>query len=434
MTARVLAPRRLPDAGWEILRKGVAVTLLAEKDDELVPRERILASIREAAVLVCLLTEAIDKGILEAGKRLRGVANMAVGFNNIDVAAATSLGLPVSNTPGVLTDTTADLAFALLLAVARNVVPADHHMREGRFKLWGPSLFLGADVSRGGAGGPRPSASSASDGSGRPSSAARGASTCGSSPSIPPLRSLVEKTEGVEYAEFETLLDESDFVTLHTDLNPSIPHLFNAAAFERMKPNAILVNTSRGPLVDEKALVEALREGKIAGARLDVYEEEPRMAPGLAELENVVVLPHVASASFDTRNKMATMCAENAGAHLVGVRAPNCVNPEVYEPEAYRKRAGHRAGRPSRGRLGIGGSRGPGPKPEGVGLPSSSRAQGLGSVEPTSARRAGYREGLGALLFACDSSPRRPTRQPGWSGAGPRPGTSARTGPPRPKG
>ena len=340
MTARILATRRLPDAGWEILKKRVSVTLLAEKDDELVPRERILAAIPEADVLVCLLTEAIDKEILEAGKRLRGVANMAVGFNNIDVPAATALGLPVSNTPGVLTDTTADLAFALLLAVARNVVPSDRYMREGRFKLWGPSLFLGADLSRGGDGRPK---TLGIVGFGRIGQAVFRRAQGFDMRVLafdPPLKALIDKTEGVEYADFATLLAESDFITLHTDLNPSTRHLFDDRAFDSMKPNAILVNTSRGPVVDEAALVEALKEKKIAGAGLDVYEDEPRMAPGLAELQNVIVLPHIASASRDTRNKMATMCAENAGAHLAGARAPNCVNPEVYETEAYRKRAG----------------------------------------------------------------------------------------------
>ncbi|HKB16171.1 MAG TPA: NAD(P)-dependent oxidoreductase, partial [Planctomycetota bacterium] len=251
MTARILATRRLPDAGWEILTKRVQVTLLAEKDDELVPRERILAAIPEADVLVSLLTESIDKEILEAGKRLRGVANMAVGFNNIDVVAATALGLPVSNTPGVLTDTTADLAFALLLAVARNVVPADRYMRDAKFRLWGPSLFLGADISRGGDGRPK---TLGIVGFGRIGQAVFRRAQGFDMRVLafdPPLKSLIEKTEGVEYADFATLLAESDFITLHTDLNPSTRHLFDERAFDSMKPNAILVNTSRGPVVDE---------------------------------------------------------------------------------------------------------------------------------------------------------------------------------------
>jgi glyoxylate reductase len=156
----------------------------------------------------------------------------------------------------------------------------------------------------------------------------------------PPLRDLIERTEGVEYAELPQLLGESDFVTIHTDLNPSTRHLINAAALAQMKPTAFLINTARGPIVDEKALAEALAARRIAGAALDVYENEPEIVPGLAELENAVLVPHIASASRDTRNKMASMCAENAIAHLEGRRAPNCVNPEVYESQAYRKRLG----------------------------------------------------------------------------------------------
>jgi phosphoglycerate dehydrogenase-like enzyme len=154
----------------------------------------------------------------------------------------------------------------------------------------------------------------------------------------PPMRKLIEETEGVEFAEMDRILEESDFISVHTDLNPSTRHLLSGPAFEKMKSTAYLINTARGPIVDEKALVTALREGKIAGAGLDVFEDEPAMAPGLAELDNVVVLPHIASASRDTRNKMATMCAENAAAHARRERAPNCVNPEVYESEAYRRR------------------------------------------------------------------------------------------------
>lgn len=154
----------------------------------------------------------------------------------------------------------------------------------------------------------------------------------------PPLKELIEETEGVEYAEMDRLLRESDFVTIHTDLNPSTHHLINREALAKMKSTAYLVNTSRGPVVDEAALVEGLRKGEIAGAGLDVFENEPEMAPGLAELDNVVVVPHIASGSRDTRDKMAEMCAENARAHLEGKTAPNCVNPEVYGTEAYRRR------------------------------------------------------------------------------------------------
>ena len=154
----------------------------------------------------------------------------------------------------------------------------------------------------------------------------------------PPLRKMIDETEGVDYAEMDRLLDESDFVSLHTDLNAQTKHLIGEEALKRMKSSAYLINTARGPVVDEKALVAALQAGEIAGAGLDVFEDEPKMAPGLADLDNIVIVPHIASASRDTRNKMATVCAENAVAHLSLERAPNCVNPEVYETDAYKKR------------------------------------------------------------------------------------------------
>ncbi len=335
---KIFATRRIPDAGFEILKRIGDVELAVAADDEMVPREQLLEKIKSADVLVSLLTERIDREALEAGARLLGVANYAVGFNNVDVTAATELGLPVTNTPGVLTDTTADLAWALILAAARNIVPADRYMRQGRYKIWGPSLFLGGDVSPGGEARRKVLGIV---GFGRIGQAVFRRSTGFDMRALaydPPMREVIEKTDGVEYAEMDRILEESDFISIHTDLNPSTHHLISGAAFERMKATAYLINTARGPIVDEKALVLALREGKIAGAGLDVFEDEPAMAPGLAELDNVVVLPHIASASRDTRNKMATMCAENAAAHSRRERAPNCVNPEVYESEAYRRR------------------------------------------------------------------------------------------------
>jgi glyoxylate reductase len=336
---RIFATRRIPDAGLDMLKRTGEVEIGVEAVDEPVSRERLLEGIGGAEVLVSLLTERIDRQVLEAGPMLRGVANYAVGFNNVDVAAATELGLPVTNTPGVLTDTTADLAWALLLSVARNVVPADRYMRQGQYRIWGPSLFLGGDVGPGGSGVRKVLGIV---GFGRIGQAVFRRSRGFDMRVLaydPPMREVIEKTDGLEYAEMDRILEESDFITLHTDLNPSTRHLISGPAFEKMKPTAYLINTARGPIVDERALVLALREGRIAGAGLDVFEDEPAMAPGLADLDNVVILPHIASASRDTRNKMATMCAENAIAHARRERAPNCVNPEVYDTEAYRRRS-----------------------------------------------------------------------------------------------
>jgi glyoxylate reductase len=337
---KIFLTREIPEAGLEILRRAGDVKVAADAPDRTVPGEKVIEGVKDADVLVSLLTEPIGRKVLEAGSRLLGVSNFAVGFNNVDVAAATELGLPVTNTPGVLTDTTADLAWTLLMAVARNIVPADQYMRAGRFRIWGPSLFLGADISRGGDGKPK---TLGIVGFGRV-----GQAVCRRSRGFemrvlaydPPLKDLIAKTEGVEYAEVDRLLEESDFVTIHTVLDESTRHLINAESLQKMKPTAYLINTSRGPVVHEEALVEALRKNRIAGAALDVFENEPEMAPGLAELDNVVVVPHIASASRDTRNRMAMVCAENAVAHLERREAPKCVNREVYETEAYRRRVG----------------------------------------------------------------------------------------------
>jgi glyoxylate reductase len=335
---KIFLTRRMPDAGMEILKRAGEVRLGVDSETSAVPRKSLLDGVQAADVLVSMLTESVDRELLEAGSRLLGVANYAVGYNNVDLVSATELGMPVTNTPGVLTDTTADLAWALLMAVARNIVPADRYMRSGRFRLWGPNLFLGADVSRGGSGERKVLGIV---GFGRVGQAvARRAQ--GFDMRVlahdPVLKDLIAKTGGVEYAELDDLLAQSDFVTLHTLLDESTRHLIDARSFEKMKPTAYLINTSRGPVVDEKALVEALGRKRIAGAALDVFENEPEMTPGLAELDNVVVVPHIASASRDTRDQMATKCAENAVALLRREKAPNCVNPEVYDTDAYRRR------------------------------------------------------------------------------------------------
>ncbi len=263
---------------------------------------------------------------------------MAVGFNNIDVEAATELGIPVTNTPGVLTDTTADCTWALLLAAARHMPQAHNYMVGGRYKLWGPNLFLGADVSPGGS---ERRKVLGVIGYGRIGEAVA-KRALGFDMDVlahdPYNRAGVESSAYAQWADLAELLERSDFLSLHPLLTEETQHLIGEKELRAMKPTAILINASRGPVVDEKALVRALQEGWIGGAALDVYEDEPEMAPGLAELPNVVLLPHIASASRDTRGRMASMAAANAIAHLERRRAPNAVNPEVYETEAYRGR------------------------------------------------------------------------------------------------
>ncbi len=337
--SRFFVTRKIPDAGLAMLHAAGEVEIAEMADDAAVPRERVLEGARSAGVHVSLLTEAVDRELLSI-PTLLGVANYAVGFNNVDVPAATELGVPISNTPGVLTDTTADLAWALLMATARRVVEADRYMRGGHYRIWGPALMLGTDVSPGGDGRRK---TLGVVGFGRIGQAMHRRAQGFDMDVVafdPPMKHIIDARGDVEYADFDDLLRGSDFVSVHTDLNPSTHHLFSTRAFSLMKPTAILINTARGPVVDEAALVEALRSGAIGGAGLDVFEHEPAMAPGLADLDQVVVLPHVASASVATRDRMATMCAENAIAHLNRKPAPDCVNPEVYGTEAYRRRTG----------------------------------------------------------------------------------------------
>ncbi len=341
MGLKIFVTRRIPEAGLEILRdSGAEITVSQDDEEQGVERADLMAGVAGCDVLVPLLTEPIDREVLAANPQLLGVAQMAVGYNNIDVDAATELGVPVTNTPGVLTETTADLAWALLMAAARRVPESHNYMVAGRYKIWGPNLFLGADVGRG-ASGRRKVLGVVGYGRIGAAMARRATGFDMEILAFDPFnRAGIDGDERVTWAELPELLEHSDFVTLHPPLTPDTHHLIDAEALSRMKPTAYLINSARGPIVDEGALVEALREGEIAGAGLDVFEDEPAMAPGLAELQNVVILPHIASASHDTRSKMATMAATNAVALLAHERAPNTVNPEVYDSEAYRARVG----------------------------------------------------------------------------------------------
>ena len=338
---KIFVTRKIPAPGLEILEGSDArVTIFQTDEEKGLTRQELLDGVRGCDVLLPLLTEPIDREVLEANPRLLGVAQMAVGFDNIEVPAATDLGIPVSNTPGVLTETTADLAWALLMATARRIPEAHNYQVAGRYKIWGPNLFLGADIGTGGSGRRKVLGVI---GYGRIGAAMAKRSTGFDMEVLahdPYNRDGIDADPRARWAELDELLAESDFVTLHTLLSPETEHLIGAAELARMKPTAILINTSRGPVVDERALVEALANGTIAAAGLDVYENEPAMEAGLAARPNAVLLPHIASASRDTRGLMATMAARNALAFLSGERGPNTVNPEVYDSAAYRARTG----------------------------------------------------------------------------------------------
>jgi glyoxylate reductase len=319
---RIYVTRRIPEAGLELLRQRYEVAL--NEEDRPVTREELLSGVREADGVLCLLTDRIDGEVMAAAAHAKGFANYAVGYDNIDVVEATRRGLPVSNTPGVLTDATAEMAWTLLFAVARRIVESDGVMRSGHWKGWGPLQFVGGDVTGktlGVIGGGRIGQAFALKSRGF---------------DMPVLytddrsNEVLEQELGARRVDLTELLRESDFVSIHVPLTPATRHLIDQHALRRMKRTAYLINTARGPVVDELALVEALRDGLIAGAGLDVYEEEPRMALGLAGLPNVVLAPHTGSATVSSRNNMALKAASNLIAMIEGERAPDCLNPQVY--------------------------------------------------------------------------------------------------------
>lgn len=289
------------------------------------PRDVLINKVQDIEGLLSLLTDTVDTGLMEAAPRLRVISNMAVGYDNIDVPAATSRGIVAGNTPGVLTETTADFAFALLLAAARRVVEADAYTRKGEWKAWGPMVMLGYDVYH---------ATLGIVGFGR---IGTGVAKRAKGFNMEVLyydevrRLQKEKELGVKYiSSLLALLSSADFITLHVPLTAETHHLISTAEFAAMKPTAILINTSRGPVVDQKALYQALKSRQIFAAALDVTEVEP-IPPDdpLLTLDNIIIAPHIASASVATRTKMATMAAANLIAGLRGEILPYCVNPEA---------------------------------------------------------------------------------------------------------
>jgi len=318
---KVFATHSLFDAARQILQETCEVEYWAKPERP--PREEVMRRVKDKEGLVCLLTEKINEEFLVAAPKLRIAANVAVGFDNIDVAACTKRGVAATNTPGVLDETTADFAWALLMAVARRLSEGEALARSGNWKNWDLDQLVGTDVwgkTLGIVGFGRIGRAMARRASGFQmkviyTDAMRAPAD-------------VEKPLNAEFREMNALLAESDFVSVHVPLLPETRGLFDAPKFYRMKPTAFLINTARGPVVDETALVAALEAGKIAGAGLDVYENEPSIHPGLKRA-NVVLAPHMASASLETRTKMACIAAENVVALFTGRRPPNILNPEV---------------------------------------------------------------------------------------------------------
>lgn len=321
---KVFVTRAIPEKGFEIIRDSCEVDLWP---NELPPaREELLQHVRGVDGLLCLITEQVNGEVMDAaGPQLKVISNHAVGFDNIDVRAATARRIPVGNTPEVLTDATADFAFALMMSVVRRIPEAERYIHDGKWKTWGPMILLGGELT---------GATLGIIGFGRIGKAmARRAS--GFDMRViyyDPHATKPDPDLKAAPVDFETLLKESDFISLHTPLTPETRHLIDAKALAKMKPHAVLINTARGPVVDPGALYEALKERRIFGAGLDVTEPEPLPLDSLLlTLDNIVITPHIASGSKATRDKMAWMAARNLIAGVKGEPLPNCVNPQVYK-------------------------------------------------------------------------------------------------------
>jgi glyoxylate reductase len=322
--ADVLVTRPIMDAPLARLRERCEVTV--HENEFGIPRDELLEVARGRTAIVTMLTERVDAELLAAaGPELRLVANHAVGYDNIDVAACTAAGVMATNTPDVLTETTADTAFALMMAAARRLGEGERFLRAGRPWIWGPLMMLGRDVHHKTIG---------IVGFGRIGQAvarrARGFEMkvlYADALQLPP---AVEEETGAERRPFDELLAEADFISIHTNLTPETRHLFDAVAFGRMKPTAVLVNSSRGPVVDESALADALEAREIFAAGLDVFEHEPEVEPRLLGSEHVVVIPHLGSATVDTRDAMGQLAVDNVFAALDGNRPPTLLNPEAF--------------------------------------------------------------------------------------------------------
>ena len=320
---KVFVTRAIPDKGFDMIKDFCDVDLWP---DELPPgRAELLQHVRGVDGLLCLLTDKINGEVMdEAGPQLKVISNHAVGVDNINVNAATARKIPVGNTPDVLTDATADFAFALMMAAGRRLLEAERYVRDGKWKTWGPMLLLGVELK---------GATLGLVGFGRIGKAMARRAVGFDMRVIyyDPSEKKSDPDIKATPVDFETLLEESDFISLHTPLTPDTRHMIDSEALSKMKPSTVLVNTSRGPVVDLDALYEALKERRIFAAGLDVTEPEPLpLDSPLLTLDNIIIAPHIASASKTARDKMSWMAAQNLIAGLKDERLPNCVNPQVY--------------------------------------------------------------------------------------------------------
>ncbi len=318
MSWNVFVTRRIPEPGLELLRNECQIEV--NPHDRVLTREELLGFVKGRSGLLTLLTDKIDSAVMDAtGSQLKVISNYAVGYDNIDLKEAKSRGIVVTNTPGVLTETTADLTWALIMAIARRIVEGDAFTRAGKYKAWDPLLLLGGDIF---------GKTLGFIGFGRIGQAvARRAKGFNMKLLVyHPKKSGVVPDFDARYVSLSDLLKESDFVSIHAPLTQETRHLIGGKELRSMKSTAYLTNTARGPIVDEAALAKALKDKWIAGAALDVYEEEPKIHPGLLDLSNVILAPHIGSASLETRTKMALIAAENLLAVLKGKEPLHRVN------------------------------------------------------------------------------------------------------------
>lgn len=327
---KVFVARRIPEIGIEMLKKAGFDVDVNEDEDKVLTKLELIDKVKNKDALLSLLTDKVDEEVLSSAKNLKIVANYAVGLDNVDIDAATRRGILVSNTPGVLTQSVAEHTFALMIGVARRIVEADKYTRLGKYRAWGPLLFLGADLN---------GKTLGIIGLGRIGKAVSKMAVRGFDMKVLYYDKFkdeaFEKEYNAEDTDLETLLKEADFITIHVPLLPSTIHLISFNEFELMKKGAILVNTARGPIVDEKALIDALENKRIAGAALDVFECEPEISCDhesphqLKDLDNLILTPHIASASIETRGKMAELAAQSI-IDLAGGKTPqNVVNREA---------------------------------------------------------------------------------------------------------
>ncbi len=321
---KIFITRKIPKAGVDLLqKKGYKIEI--NKYNRILTKNEIIAGLKNKDGLIPLLTDKIDKEIIYSEPKLKMIANYAVGYDNIDIKTATKKGIPVSNTPDVLTDTTADMAWALLFSVSRRIVEGDKFTRSGKFKGWDPMLMLGQDISNKTLG---------IIGTGRIGSSF-GLKSKGFKMKVlyydEKINNTLEKELNAKKVSKSYIIKKSDFISLHLPLNKSTYHFIGFNELKNMKKNTILINTSRGSIIDEEALARALKEKWIFGAGLDVFENEPTVNPKLLILNNVVIQPHSASATFKTRSKMAIIAAKNVIEGLEGKIPKNCVNKEIYK-------------------------------------------------------------------------------------------------------